>query len=268
MWIDGVLSSGFPFLILEKEKERGRHRFQLGMLNMICFCVCCVSEDMRFSIFMILLLVAIQRAAIITTFHIHLHPSAAILLLYELSALLGLLHQLGSPHLALCWLHLSWLAVRLGDRSLLLSSYCFCWFFLGQFDIGGGSLKLIAFEQFHTSISEQFFQVFSSLSGHFKVGGAYILQFFFGVIAANGPLFVLVYLVANDDHVDIIPPILFYVVEPHVQVLEAVAVGHVVDQEDRVGVTQITRDQTSETLLPSCVPELQAHRLLLYAHVL
>jgi hypothetical protein len=59
--------------------------------------------------------------------------------------------------------------------------------------------------------------------------------------------------------VDVLPSILLDVVEPHVEVLEAVSVGDVVDQEDGVGVTQVSGDQTAETLLASSVPELQTH---------
>ena len=65
-------------------------------------------------------------------------------------------------------------------------------------------------------------------------------------------------LIADDPYADIFSSVFLDVVEPHVDIMKGVQVGHIIHQKDRMRIPQVPRDETSESLLACRVPELQA----------
>ena len=55
---------------------------------------------------------------------------------------------------------------------------------------------------------------------------------------------------------------------PFREIVEGVELGDVVDDDCHVGVTDIGRNQGTETLLTGCVPKLELHGLVLKMHLL
>ena len=59
----------------------------------------------------------------------------------------------------------------------------------------------------------------------------------------------------------------FHVIHPGAEVVDTFLVGYVVDQEDSMGISEVTRDQAFESLLASGIPELQSDVSFVDLHI-
>lgn len=75
---------------------------------------------------------------------------------------------------------------------------------------------------------------------------------------SDGSFLFAINLIADDPYADIFTSVFLDVVEPHVDIMKGVEVGHIIHQKDRMRIPQVARDEASESLLACRVPELQA----------
>lgn len=94
-----------------------------------------------------------------------------------------------------------------------------------------------------------------------------LCKFFTGLLIGDGPFLLTVNLIGYYPNADVLSSIFLDIVEPHINIMKGVKVGHIIHQKDCMRIPQVARDEASESLLASCVPELQADGPVGYYYV-
>ena len=84
---------------------------------------------------------------------------------------------------------------------------------------------------------------------------------------SDGSFLFTINLIADNPNTDIFSSIFLDVVEPHIDIMKGIQVGHIIHQKDRMRIPQVARNEASESLLASCVPELQANGPVSYDYI-